>query len=88
MGFLVGPQYGALIWTPIHKNHIPYAKYGTIEQTPPESEGPKTKALRKTLRMIAAIANPLPVLTIALLSLPWMDLAPLCGPSHGPRYGH
>ena len=45
----MGPWYGPLIWNRIYTNYIPHAKQGPIEQTPPESKGPTTKAHRKTL---------------------------------------
>ena len=32
------PCAPSIAWTPIHTHHIPYTKWGPIEQTPPESK--------------------------------------------------
>ena len=47
--FPMVPWYGPLIWTPIYTNYIPYSKQGPVEQTPPESKGPISRAHRKPL---------------------------------------
>ena len=66
----LGPQYGPLIWTPIHINDVPRTNQGPTKQIPPESKGPITRVHRTTLGLGGCR---LVVATISLVS--WF----LCG---------